>query len=50
MIKKNEIKSLFNTHKKDLCRVLHLKRVKTKFVPQHLSERKDYNVSISLEI
>ena len=30
MIKK---KSLFNTHKKDLCTVVHLKRIKTKFVP-----------------
>ena len=30
MIKK---KSLFNTHKKDLCTVVHLKREKTKFVP-----------------
>ena len=26
-------KSLFNTHKKDLCTVVHLKRIKTKFVP-----------------
>ena len=25
--------SIFNTHKKDLCAVLHLKRIKTKFVP-----------------
>ena len=31
MIKKK--KSLFNTHKKDLCTVVHLKRIKTKFVP-----------------
>ena len=27
----DEEKSLFNTHKKDLCTVLHLKRIK--FVP-----------------
>jgi len=27
------IKSLFNTHKKELCTVLHLKGIKTKFVP-----------------
>ena len=26
-------KSLFNAHKKELCTVLHLKRIKTKFVP-----------------
>ena len=26
-------KSLFSTHKKDLCTVVHLKRIKTKFVP-----------------
>ena len=25
-------KTLFNTHKKDLCTVTHLKRIKTKFV------------------
>ena len=25
-------KSLFNTHKKDLCTALHLKTIKTKFV------------------
>ena len=44
------IKSLFNTHKKELCTVLHLKGIKTKFVPYHLLERKDHNVSIFLEI
>ena len=27
------IKSLFNTHEKELCTVLHLKGIKTKFVP-----------------
>ena len=27
------IKSLFNTHKKELCTVPHLKGIKTKFVP-----------------
>ena len=46
-------KSSFNTRKKDLCTVVHLKRIKTKFVPQHLLEkkkRKDHNVSVSLEI
>ena len=26
-------KSLFNTHKKDVCTAVHLKRIKTKFVP-----------------
>ena len=26
-------KALFNTHKKDPCTVLHLNRIKTKFVP-----------------
>ena len=46
-------KSLFNTHKKDLCTMLHLKRIKTKFVPltSVRKKRKDHNVwSISLEI
>ena len=28
----NNKKSLFNSHKKDLCTVTHLKRIKTKFV------------------
>ena len=29
----NSNKSLFNTHKKDLSTVLHLKRIETKLIP-----------------
>ena len=40
-------KSLFNTRKKDLCTVVHLKRIKTKFVPQHLLEKKREKIIMS---
>ena len=45
-------KSLFNTHKKDLRTVVHLKRIKNEIctLTSVRKKRKDHNVSISLEI